>query len=389
LPLAWFVTMGDRGASVGFDLEGVAPRDYFLTQAGVLPTYLRLILWPHPLVLDYDGWKIAHSLSEVWLPGLAVLATLLAALVALARRRAAGILATAAFVVLAPTSTFVPLSGAVVGEHRTYLVVAVVLTLAGLGLHALLRRVQAGEARTATTFAVGGLLLTLTWGATTMRRQFDYQSELTIWQDTVEKRPDNPRAWSSLGVVHAERGELEAAESAYREALRLSPHYVRAMINLGNLHMRRGALAEAAAIYARAAAEGDDLAEAHYYAGSTQVALGDARSGIPHLRRALELRLDPRLQNPCRIELAWALATATDDALRDGPEALQLATLAQPPEPRVRDLDVFAAALAENGRFGEAVSTLEAVLRQLGESAYARELQQRLDTYRSGRGWRQ
>ena len=388
IPLACFVIGGDRGESVGFGLQGFGPLDYLRTQAGVLPHYLRLILWPHPLVLDYGGWPVARTWSQALLPGGAVIVVLVLAIALLARRRLVGAIAVSAFLVLAPTSTIIPLSGALVGEHRTYLVIAAVLALIGIATARGLGRLGLSREQRTQVLASASALATLGLGASTVARQGDYQRELGIWRDTVEKRPDNPRAWSSLGVVYASRGELDAAESAYRQALELSPRHYRTHINLGNLHLDRGALAQAAEDYARAFEARPDLAEPNYYAGTTQVALGNPRAGIPHLRRALELDLDPRLLDTCRIELAWALATAHDEDLRAGPEALRLAREAQSDPPRARDLDVLAAALAQDGEFEQAVEVLQPLIERLGAGIYAQELRSRLREYRAGRPWR-
>ena len=63
-------------------------------------------------------------------------------------------------------------------------------------------------------------------------------------------------------------------------------------------------------------------------------------------------------------QLAFLLATCPSDALRDGREALtlasELAARAKPDD--VATLDVLAAALAENGRFDEALATIRRAL---------------------------
>jgi predicted Zn-dependent protease len=58
---------GARSRSVGFWLEGWTPWSYLLTQAGVLVHYLRLAIWPSPLVLDphyADAWALLSSLQR-------------------------------------------------------------------------------------------------------------------------------------------------------------------------------------------------------------------------------------------------------------------------------------------------------------------------------------
>ena len=76
LPLAWLVMQGEgaRGAAAGFG-RGMSSWHYLLTQADALVIYLKLSLWPHPLVLDY-GTGVVTSLGEVWWKGLLILALL-------------------------------------------------------------------------------------------------------------------------------------------------------------------------------------------------------------------------------------------------------------------------------------------------------------------------
>ena len=45
-------------------VAGLNPWSYALTQCEVIVHYLRLALWPHPLVFDY-AWPIADPLSSV------------------------------------------------------------------------------------------------------------------------------------------------------------------------------------------------------------------------------------------------------------------------------------------------------------------------------------
>jgi hypothetical protein len=54
-------------------------------------------------------------------------------------------------------------------------------------------------------------------------------------------------------------------------------------------------------------------------------------------------------------------------------------------------LDVFAAALAESGRFADAATTAERVVaihRRAGDAAAEARARERLDAYRGGRPWR-
>jgi tetratricopeptide (TPR) repeat protein len=92
--------------------------------------------------------------------------------------------------------------------------------------------------------------------------------------------------------------------------------------------------------------------------------------------------------------LAWVLATTPDNALRNGREALALVEPVARAAPQDAGLlNTFAAALAENGRFGDAVVVASQALnlvRNAGAPPHiVALLQQRVEIYRAGRPWRE
>ena len=66
-------------------VAGLDPLRYAWTQCEVIVHYLRLSLWPHPLVFDY-AWPTSGSLSSV-LPSVAIVLALLAGTVVMLVRR--------------------------------------------------------------------------------------------------------------------------------------------------------------------------------------------------------------------------------------------------------------------------------------------------------------
>ncbi len=111
----------------GFGLAEAGPWEYARTQPGVILNYLRLSFWPSSLCLDLlladcDERRADH-------PAAAVIAALLAAtLWALRRAPALGFLGAWFFLILAPTSSFVPIVTEVAAERRMYLPLAAVVT---------------------------------------------------------------------------------------------------------------------------------------------------------------------------------------------------------------------------------------------------------------------
>ena len=171
--------------------------------------------------------------------------------------------------------------------------------------------------------------------------------------------PDQSDSEALFHIAAAQLAEDDAvhAEETLRTALNRAPAAQQAQFALdaGNLCYQRGARAAAARLY---------------------------RAG-----------LGPGANATLATNLAWLLATDPDAAVRHGPDALALAeriAAARPDD--VASANVLAAALAENGRFAEAVVAGTRALdlaRTAGDPAVLPPLERRLAAYRAGQPWRQ
>ena len=95
--------------TAGFRLAIVTPLEYALTQSGVLLHYLRLAVWPHPLIIDY-AWHVARTVSAVLPQVLVVLSLLLATVWAVCRRSGVGFLGAWFFLRLVPIASVMPMA---------------------------------------------------------------------------------------------------------------------------------------------------------------------------------------------------------------------------------------------------------------------------------------
>jgi len=209
-------TLFADGASAGFGAhESLGPLDYLRSQPGVILHYLGLVFWPHPLVFDY-GWPVARELGA-WLPQTLVLLALLAlTLVLLLRRAWSGYALAAFFLVLAPTSSVVPIKD-LAFEHRMVLPLAAVLALVVAGG----ARLLGDRARTLGPLCVG--LAALALGAATVRRNRDYRTALELWTTVVERAPANPRGHRNRAAALIDLERYDEAEQELRRALELDP----------------------------------------------------------------------------------------------------------------------------------------------------------------------
>ena len=208
-----------RSSSAGFD-AGLSSWDYLLTQAPMILGYLRLAVWPWPLVADY-GVTEPTTLAAVW-PSMAVLTGLAVGTLSLWRwNRPLAFLATWFFATLAPASSVVPIVTEVGAERRMYLPLVALVVLAVLGARAAIRRwlppPRQGLASAAVTAVVGAAL-----AVTSAVRGLDYRDPLHLWQDVIAVRPHG-RAYHNLGIVLAARGQNGEALAAYRTAAETLP----------------------------------------------------------------------------------------------------------------------------------------------------------------------
>jgi tetratricopeptide (TPR) repeat protein len=272
-------------SSAGFGFLPLTPIEYARSQPAVILHYLRLSLWPDPLCLDY-GWP-APSWGEA-APSLLALGALLAATGwAFWRRPPIGFAGAFFFLVLAPTSSVMPLADLAV-EHRMYLPLAAVLALVVVGAWRL-GRTRIGP----RGFAAGTLVLALVAGSLTAQRNRDYQDAKRMWQSVLEVRPHNPRAQMNLAG----------------EQRRFVPEFgddVTGLYNQARRLERQGDLAAAAERYQRALELKPDFAEAHNNLGALQARRGELADAIAHLREALRLRPD---SDVAQQNLERALAT--------------------------------------------------------------------------------
>ncbi len=238
-----------EGVSAGWGFTGISPWAYFRTEPGVIRHYLALVFWPARLCFDY-GWPVAGRWEDVLPSALMIGGLASLALLQWPRRPGTAFLGTMFFLLLAPTSSVVPIADPA-AEHRMYLASAVPILLVVLAAAEVLRR-RPGIARLRRSVH-GILVLTVAaLGVRTALRNMDYRSAVRIWADVLAQRPPTPRACLNYANALAREGRLDEALPYYRKALALDPSYVKAAYNWGMALERMGRVDEASAMLARA-----------------------------------------------------------------------------------------------------------------------------------------
>jgi tetratricopeptide (TPR) repeat protein len=300
----------NRGGTAGFGGE-VGWWPYALTQCQAIVHYLKLSVWPYPLVFDY-GTALVKQLGQALPYALLLLVLAAGTLVALWRRLPIGFLGAWFFAILAPSSSVLPVVTQTMAEHRMYLPLVAVVVFAVLGIYTWIGR----RSLPAFLAVAAGL------GIMTSYRNADYRSPVVLWRDTAAKLPQNVRAYINVGLSLSQADRVPEAVEEYGQALRIDP----------------------------------DSAEAHNDLGIALFALGKTHEGLQHFERSLQLK--PRWA-AMHYNFAGALARSgqMEDAIAQYQEALRITP--EYPEAHYS----LGGVLLLLGRLPEAISQYEETLR--------------------------
>jgi tetratricopeptide (TPR) repeat protein len=408
-----------RGPSIS--LAPAAVWAYLLTQAGVVVRYLRLAFVPSPLVFLYD-WPLAPSLVAVGWQAALLMGLVILTGIGVARRHPASFLGAWFFLILAPSSSVLPVVTEVAAEHRMYLPLAAVIAAVVTGLYVAGRKLvrdsseaplqtaegssvaRGGSSRLAhgrnlphssrswhwktsrTAAAAAGIAVVLVVGALgveTRARNRVYWSAEGLWQDTVNKRPSDARPRVAYGDALASADRLSAAEAQLQAAVALAPGDPVARVRLGAVLARQSRFDAALPHleYALTLRPGD--VDAHRFLAEIYAVQRQDQSAVRHYEQALAV-----LPNDAELmaRLAVILADSRDASVGNPSRAMDLADravrLTSGREPRM--LEILSIAQAATGRFADAASTAQAAIaiaRARGDRAMASSLEYRVSAY--------
>lgn len=259
--------------------------DYFTTQIVVTLRYLHLFFMPHDLCVEQAFpvyWDDKSQAIALALCGHALIWTLGGLLFARGHRVIPFAIAWY-YLTHVVESSFIPILDPMV-DHRMYLTTSMLppaLALAAARAWPWVVARAPGERdrlRRGLTLAVA--LLLAVEGVGTHVRNRTWASATGIWEDTIEKRPDCARAYSSLGMEHLYVGEWMQSIGPIEAALVLGPYHVEGWNNLGKAYLEIEQWQSAAQALERGI-------EVNRYAPSPSVPLCWNNLGLVHFNLAL------------------------------------------------------------------------------------------------------
>jgi tetratricopeptide (TPR) repeat protein len=226
LLLAGLLAGAPRTLSAGFATD-IDIWTYLLNQAPMILRYLRLVVWPSPLVANY-GWPLPIALVDVLPHVLAVMALIALAILGLARAPRTGALGAWVFLTLAPTSSILPIATEVGAERRMYLPLMALIALVVWLLAAAWTRLRPQRLQWLPV-AVAALAATAL-AVTTVQRNREYRTDLGLRQITLARYP-SAAMHHAVAFLQIEEGQREAARPHLLRALDGDPraHYTLAV----------------------------------------------------------------------------------------------------------------------------------------------------------------
>lgn len=319
---------------------GIDRSIYLITQIHVVVTYIRLLILPVGLTLDYDYplqtsiFSAATLLRALLLCGLILLAYRLRG-----RNRAAAFGIGWFFITLSVESSLIPIRD-VIFEHRTYLPsFGIFLTAAAL---LPLPREKRG------VYLAVLLMIALILGGLTFRRNRVWSNDLTLWTDCVRKAPAKSRPLANLAYANIDLGDVEGAIEHMKRSIALEPRFPEDMVILAGLLHDRGDLSDAEKYLRMAVRVDPDYGKARRNLAFLLLKKGDREEAFLHASEMV--RLDPGYAEGLRFHARMLLDAGR---LEESAEASARAFLLEPE--RGESLLLSALGAARDGRNTEAV----------------------------------
>ncbi len=198
--------------TAGFHVKEATPVEYLFTQFRAWWGYVRLFAFPFGLNLDHD-FPFTRSLADPW-SWAGLLLALLSVAAAIRYRKQYPLAAfgcLAYFLLLAPTSSFVPIADPFV-EHRMYLpMLGLILVVIDLVRHT--------QLETKMPLVLAGIVALL--AGLTFQRSALWASEIALWSDAVSGSPQKIRPQFQLAFAHYTAGQCAQAVSGFERTAQL------------------------------------------------------------------------------------------------------------------------------------------------------------------------
>ncbi|MGB6044145.1 MAG: tetratricopeptide repeat protein [Pirellulales bacterium] len=193
-----------------------------------------------------------------------------------------------------------------------------------------------------------------------------YELAIRDYNEAVRRNPKDANTYQQRAVARKLNQQLDLAVEDFSRAIKLSPRHVPAVLGRGYTWYQLAEYEKAVVDFTRAIKLDPKSAQAYNNRGFNYQLLGNFQAALVDYDKAIELapNFSLALQNK-----AWLLASVSDAKIRDGKQAVNIATKAcELSNYKVAgDLKALAAALAADGQFEKAIGWQEKAIELLPE----------------------
>jgi tetratricopeptide (TPR) repeat protein len=315
IPISMVGTMGKPLGEVLSDTGGMfrahstlSRWEYLTTEIPVMVTYIRLMLWPVGQSFDHD-YPLHHSFFDpaVLLSFLFLSAVAGTGVYCLHRSGAAkqdsqyssapvtrhslrlvafGIFWF--FITLSVESSIIPIAD-VISEHRLYLPsIGFILACTSALFYGSdkLRTKREGANKWLIMFLA---TVSVVFAGLAFARNVVWQSEVSLWEDVIQKGPMKARGYNGLGLAYLDMHRYDRAIGQFEKAITLYPSYGSAFNNLGNAFYQSGLYDRAIEAETRAIALEPNNPVFYFGRGVSRASRGDYEGAIADYTRAISI----------------------------------------------------------------------------------------------------
>jgi len=287
-----------RAGSAGFYL-GLPAYVWWFTQAKVFWMYMKLVIWPWPLLIHYE-MEYMRTFSQAWPWLLASIPVGIAILVMFYRRKAVGLIGACVLIILSPT-LIVPIPTEVAAERRMYLPSAALVSLLVACCYWLVQQATISPVSSHRTpnarapvfvAAFLAVALGLIWSWIDVTRLATFQDPITLWQVAATVQPNNFLAHNNWAIALSDAGRAQEAIEQFRIALQLKPNEAESHSNLGSALMQAGRPLEAIQEHQQALQLKPTNGEFHNNLGLALMSVGQYPEAVKQFQDAVKYKTD-------------------------------------------------------------------------------------------------
>jgi len=324
--LAWLFH-GTHFVSAASTWNGATTAERLLTMATVVPEYLRLLVAPFALSIDYTPDVVPLVTTFTPAAALGTLVVALAVLLTATTWRRAPLVALALLwfgVAISPVANVLFPSGIVLAERTLYLPSLAIVLLAGLGAQQLAAH-ERGRLAAALVLAIGAAYAVRSWTRTPT-----WKDNKALVLTVLSEHPESYRAHAFAASVHWMREDWSAAARELEIARRIFQRDPWVYHRSAETALQLGDVRGAAAFLDTAVALAPERAAVHLRRAEVRFRLGDFSGAMRGALHAMTLA-------PDSMRAAHVVAAAAH-GLGDAPTAIQTYRRALDRAPRDADL---------------------------------------------------